>query len=449
MKSLFLQKNSDFRSFIGYSVPATVGMLLAGIYTVVDGLFVGWGAGDDALAAINVAFPFYCFFLGLGEMLGNGTGITIAYCRGRGKPLTAGLFFGNLISAMIPLGVPLTLAAPLYSGLVGWMGADVKIVGMAEDYARIVGMGCLFQIITSSLLAVMRHDRKQFRAMFIMLAGLIANIVLDYLLVLVYPFGVKGSAWATVAAQFLTALLAVIYFIRGKFDFAFRIRHLRPYGSILGTIVLTGLPSFGLQMMGAMLILLHNIQAQRYGGLVAVAAYAIISYVTTPLMMLSEGIGLGIQPPVSYHHGCGAENQKRRFLRYGLLFSGGVGVLFALALLFGNSVIPEAFHATPSLIRVTDPALVITSLSLIPLAIFQIFCAYFQAEGRSTLASTLIYGDFCVMFPLALFVLPYFFGLSGVWAAVPVSKWIMFGLAVAVWRVLRSKREREDSPAVS
>ena len=84
MKSLFLQKNSDFRSFIGYSVPATVGMLLAGIYTVVDGLFVGWGAGDDALAAINVAFPFYCFFLGLGEMLGNGTGITIAYCRGRG-----------------------------------------------------------------------------------------------------------------------------------------------------------------------------------------------------------------------------------------------------------------------------------------------------------------------------------------------------------------------------
>ena len=88
-------------------------------------------------------------------------------------------------------------------------------------------------------------------------------------------------------------------------------------------------------------------------------------------------------------------------------------------------------------------------VALIPLAIFQIFCAYFQAEGRSTLASTLIYGDFCVMFPLALFVLPYFFGLSGVWAAVPVSKWIMFGLAVAVWRVLRSKREREDSPAVS
>ena len=445
MMKMIFRRNPELANFISYTVPATVGMLLAGIYTVVDGLFVGWGAGDDALAAINVAFPFSCLFLALGEMLGNGTGITIAYCRGRGKMLTAGLFFGNLISMMIPLGVPLTLASPLYGNLVGFMGAEERIAGMAGEYAGIIGAGCLFQIITSSLLAVMRHDRAQFQAMYIMLAGLAANIVLDYLLVLVYPFGVKGSAWATVAAQCLTALLAVIYFIRGKFEFAFRVRHLRPYASIFGKILLTGLPSFGLQMMGAMLILLHNIQAQRFGGLLAVAAYAIVSSVTTPVMMLSEGIGLGIQPPVSFHHGCGEERRKLVLLRYALTCSGGIGLLCALALLFGNRLIPEAFHATPSLTGVTAEALMISSLSLIPLGVFQIFCAYFQAEGRSTLASVLIYGDFCVMFPLALFVLPEFFGLAGVWAAVPVSKWIMLMIAGGVWIGLRAKRGGEES----
>lgn len=449
MKTFLHKLNPDFRSFISYSVPATVSMLLAGIYTVVDGLFVGWGAGDDALAAINVAFPFYCFFLGLGEMLGNGTSITIAYCRGRNKPLTAGLFFGNLISIMIPIGVLLTLTAPLYSRLVVFMGADAAIVRMAEDYALIVGMGCVFQIITSSLLAVMRHDRAQFQAMYIMLTGLIANIVLDYVLVLVYPFGVKGSAWATIAAQFITSMLAVFYFVRGNFNFAFRVRHLRPYSSILGKIIVTGLPSFGLQMMGAILILLHNIQAQRYGGLTAVAAYAIVSYVMTPVMMLSEGIGQGIQPPVSYHHGREDEEKKSSFLRYGIKTSVIVGVVSMLVLFLGYNVIPDAFNATPPLVRMTAPALVITAFSFIPLGVFQIFCAYFQAEGRSSLASALIYGDFCVMFPLALFILPFFYGLSGVWAAVPVSKLAMFAIALFAYRYLKSKRRMESVVAVS
>ena len=72
-------------------------MLLSGIYILVDGLFVGWGAGTEGLAAINVAYPFACLYLGIGEMLGNGSAITIAYCRGRDKLRTAGLFFGNLI----------------------------------------------------------------------------------------------------------------------------------------------------------------------------------------------------------------------------------------------------------------------------------------------------------------------------------------------------------------
>lgn len=439
--SAFLKRlNPDFRSFAGYAFPATVSMLLAGIYTVIDGLFVGWGAGDDALAAINVAFPFYCFFLGLGEMLGNGSSITIAYCRGRSKPLTAGLFFGNLVSIMIPVSLVLSLTAPLYSRLVRFMGADPQIETIAQEYALIVGFGCSFQIITSSLLAVMRHDRAQFKAMYIMLAGLTANIGLDYLLVLVYPFGAKGSAWATVVSQFLTAVLAVGYFTRGNFNFAFRVRHLRPYASILGRIFATGLPSFGLQMMGAVLILLHNIQAQRYGGLTAVAAYAIISYVMTPVMMLSEGIGLGIQPPVSFHSGREDETRKRIFLRYGIGAAVAVGAAGMLVLFTGFRVIPEAFNATPPLVKLAAPALVITAFSFLPLGIFQVLCSYFQAEGRTGIASVLIYGDFCLMFPVALFSLPLFFGLTGVWMAVPVSKMVMCAAALAVYGLQRSKR---------
>ncbi|MEG2076024.1 MAG: hypothetical protein RRY34_05930, partial [Victivallaceae bacterium] len=72
---------------------------------------------------INVAFPFYCVYLGLGEMLGNGCAITIAYCRGRNKKLTGGLFFGNMLFMLIPLGILLAALAPLSASLVKYMGA--------------------------------------------------------------------------------------------------------------------------------------------------------------------------------------------------------------------------------------------------------------------------------------------------------------------------------------
>ena len=260
--------NSDFKKFFRYSVPATISMLIAGVYTLVDGLFVGWGVGPDGLAAINVAFPFYCIYLGLGEMLGNGCAITLAYCRGRGKKLTAGLFFGNMLFMLLPLGLLLALISPFTALLVRYMGADPVINDTAYQYAVIIGMGSIFQIATSSLLAVMRHDRKPFGAMALMLAGLVANIILDYYFVLVWRHGVAGSAYATIISQFLTAALAGCYLRRSKLNFCWRKRFLRPYTDIIGQMFRTGLPSMGLQLMGGLLILLHNIQAQRYLSLI-------------------------------------------------------------------------------------------------------------------------------------------------------------------------------------
>ncbi len=49
--------------------------------------------------------------------------------------------------------------------------------------------------------------------MYIMVSGFVLNIILDWLWVLVYPFGVAGAAWATVVSQLLTAVLFFYHFI--------------------------------------------------------------------------------------------------------------------------------------------------------------------------------------------------------------------------------------------
>ncbi|MGN0872019.1 MAG: MATE family efflux transporter [Victivallales bacterium] len=424
--------NKDFRGFLSYTVPAAISMLLSGIYILVDGLFVGWGAGTEGLAAINVAYPFACLYLGIGEMLGNGSAITIAYCRGRDKLRTAGLFFGNLIFIMIPLGIILGAVSPLTSRLVGLMGADEAIFVSARNYALIVSGGCVFQIVTCSLLAVMRHTKAQYSAMFIMLAGLIANIVLDYWMVIAMKWGVEGSAWATILAQLITCILAVGYFMRGKVKIRFRFAHLRPYASILGKIMLTGLPSFGLQLAATLVILLHNISAGIYGGLTAIAAYAIIASVVEVVMLMDGGFSTGIQPLVSFFNGTGERTRRKRIFRYGMLAALIFGVVAMIATIWGRALIVRAFNATPELAAITFRGLILSSFGFVSLGLFQVMCAYLQAKGRHTLSSILIYADCLVAMPLALVILPLFFKLDGVWLAMPVSKLVMMAAAAMV-----------------
>ncbi|MEG2076599.1 MAG: MATE family efflux transporter, partial [Victivallaceae bacterium] len=307
---------------------------------------------------------------------------------------------------------------------------DPEINSMAYGYALIISWFAIFQIGTSSLLAVMRHDRKPVVAMIMMLAGLLANIIMDYYFVLVLHWGVNGSAYATILSQVLTCLLGGLYLKFGTLNFSWRRRFLRPYWDIIGQIFTVGLPSMGLQLMGGLLILLHNIQAQHYGGLNAVAAYAIISYITSPVLLLSDGISLGIQPPVSYYHGTGEFIRKRRYLRYGVWAILGLTFLAGVVAISADKILPLMFNASGQVSKLTTTGLLLSALSFPALGVFQLLVAYYQAEGRSWVSASLIYSDCLVALPLVLFTMPLFLGLNGVWAALAVSKLIMMGVAL-------------------
>lgn len=432
-----ITQKSNFKNFINYTIPAISSMLLAGVYTLVDGLFVGWGVGPSGLAAINVAFPIACLYLGIGEMLGNGSAIVIAYCRGRQLSRTAGLFFGNLLAIVIPLGIFLAVISPFSSHLVNIIGADESIRESAYNYALIIGFGSIFQLLASSLLAVMRHDQVQVKAMRIMLWGLIANIILDYLFVIVFRWGVNGSAWATIMAQGLTAFLACWHFLKNGVHFKFKAIHLRPYLDIIAKIIFTGLPSMGLQLTNALVIALHNVQALRYGGENAVAGYAIVSYVLTPVLLLQEGTAIGIQPLISFFDGANLQDRKRKIFRMGLTSGILIGLVAMIGAVIFNQLLPAAFHATSQVAKLAAKGILFGCLAFPIQGIIQIAGAYFQASNRPKYASLLIYGDCCGALVLCLFTFPLIWGLDGVWSSMVGAKLIMF---IITLYLLKSKR---------
>ena len=105
-------KTRNGKLFFRYAIASTISMLTAGVYTLVDGFFVGWGAGDTGLAAINVAFPLSLLIVACGEMIGTGGAVTIALARGRGNHRAADRIFGNMLLLLIPAELSLILLLP-------------------------------------------------------------------------------------------------------------------------------------------------------------------------------------------------------------------------------------------------------------------------------------------------------------------------------------------------
>ena len=436
---------TDGKLFFRYVIPSMISMLTAGVYTLVDGFFVGWGAGNDGLAAINVAFPLSLLIVACGEMIGTGGAINIALARGRGARRTADLFLGNSLALLVPAAVLLAGLIPFLNPILSAVGAAPALLPAAREYAVITLGGGIFMMAAVCLVAAMRNDGAPKPAMAIMVAGLAANIVLDWLFVLVLHGGVAGSAWATVLSQAICFALAAGYFAAGRSHFRFSRRCFRLKRRIVRRIIPAGLPSFGVQISVAAVILLHNRQALLYGGVAAVAAYAIISYVEAMILMLQQGIGLGIQPVVSFLHGAGDTERREKIARYGVISAVHIGAGGLLLSAGGYRLIPALFNASGDVVAVAGRGLIISAAVYPFLGLQKVSEAYFQAMDRPGMASLLVYLDCFLVLPLSLLLLPLWRGADGIWAAMPVSKLLMFGVVLLLWR--RSAQEAaEEKP---
>lgn len=436
---------TDGKLFFRYVIPSMISMLTAGVYTLVDGFFVGWGAGNDGLAAINVAFPLSLLIVACGEMIGTGGAINIALARGRGARRTADLFLGNSLALLVPAAVLLAGLIPFLNPILSAVGAAPALLPAAREYAVITLGGGIFMMAAVCLVAAMRNDGAPKPAMAIMVAGLAANIVLDWLFVLVLHGGVAGSAWATVLSQAICFALAAGYFAAGRSHFRFSRRCFRLKRRIVRRIIPAGLPSFGVQISVAAVILLHNRQALLYGDVAAVAAYAIISYVEAMILMLQQGIGLGIQPVVSFLHGAGDTERREKIARYGVISAVLIGAGGLLLSAGGYRLIPALFNASGDVVAVAGRGLIISAAVYPFLGLQKVSEAYFQAMDRPGMASLLVYLDCFLVLPLSLLLLPLWRGADGIWAAMPVSKLLMFGVVLLLWR--RSAQEAaEEKP---
>lgn len=403
------------KQFFKFIIPSMLTMLLNGLYTIVDGFFIGQTVGDVGLAGIGIVWPITSVLIALGMGIGVGGSVLMSTYRGAGDDKNANKARGNLFFLLMLASIFTTIFFGLFHPFfVKALGAKGEIYDAAISYIRIIAIGGSMQIIASGLLPLIRNNHQTIEAMLIMGSGLICNIILDACFTMVIPMGLAGAAFATILSQTLTVLGCVFCLCKQKENKINR-SDFKWDSFIVKKIIKIGISPFGLSLMPSLVTVFNNLQCLAYGGDLAVSAYSVMNYFLASVLMLLEGIGEGLQPLFSYYSGAKQYHTMKKLRNKGLLaiicFSG----LFLLLCMPAATFIPKIFNTSYETTKIIQEALPILCFAFPMMGIGKLFISYFYACQENLFSVLLVYLDPIVFTPLCIFTLPHIFGLKGVW----------------------------------
>ncbi len=429
------------RLLLKYSIPGVVAMLVSAIYNVLDRVFIGRFSGEDALAGLTVAFPIMMLTFAFANLIGVGGSALIAIRFGERDQRGAEKVFGNTVTAMIGVGVLVSLTGIVFlNPILKVFGAEGNILAPAHDFLFIILLATPFQFLSFTLAAVVRTEGKPRLSMASMITSVLVNLVLATVLVAWLRLGVRGAATATAIGQVCGLLVLLPHYLGGKSLLKPKRADWVPDLRLLGGICAVGSSSFLGQLgVGVSMGILTN-SLLSHGGVAAVTAMGAINSLFTLFIMPIFGIQQGLGPIVGYNHGAGKPERAQRTL---YLATGAAiavaSVVFLLLELFPGAFMSLFIAADSATMPVAIKGLRIYVAMLPVVGINLMGSAFFQSVAKARIAIFLGLGrQFLFLIP-AVLLLPLLFGLTGTWVSVPVAD--ALSVIVTVFFLLRYFRQ--------
>ena len=423
-----------------YSIPAVIAMLVNAIYNIVDRIFIGKYVGESALAGLTITFPIMMIIFAFASLIGVGGASLLAIKLGEKDEKGASRVFGNSLSFGIIMTVFISGVIFLnLESLLKLFGASETVLEFAITYMRIILSGFIFQMISFILSGFVRTEGQPLLSMLALMVSAIVNIVLDYIFIKMFGFGVAGAAYATILGQLVGVIILLNFYLKGKSDLHLRVKDFIPEVKLIIQIVSIGLATFlsGIGVSIAMTMLNHDLAI--YGGIEAITSMGAINSLYTFFIMPIMGLTQAMQPIIGYNHGAGKLERVNSTLKLGIL----AGILFSTVVFLLLQLFPSIFitmfiKVGSSTVEIAINGLRIFTLMLPVLSINLIGVAYYQAIAKGKMAMVLgTLRQFLFLVPVLL-ILPRYFGLNGVWAAIPVSD--ALATLVTIFVLVRTKK---------
>ena len=440
MQAIQLSDHFTRKRLLRFSLPSIVMMVFTSIYGVVDGYFVSNYTGKTPFAAVNLIMPFLMILGGVGFMFGTGGGALIAKTMGEGKAEKADKFFSMTVFASILCGLVLTAVGLLFlRPFARLMGAEGELLENSLLYGTINLIALPFYILQYEFQCLFATAEKPKLGLYVTVASGVANMVLDWLLVAVLPFGLAGAAAATAASQFIGGVFPLIYFARKNSSRLHLTRcrlELRP----LGRICANGSSELMSNISMSLVSMLYNVQLMQYVGEDGIAAYGVLMYVSMIFQAIFIGYSVGTAPIVSYHYGAQNREELKSLLRKAIFIVAIAALcMFAAGELLAAPLSRLFVAYDEELLQMTTHAFAIFSFSFL-FSGFAINGSSFFTALNDGLTSALISFLRTLVFQVAAVLLfPLLWGLDGIWFSIVAAE-IMAVLATIFFLLKKQKK---------
>jgi putative MATE family efflux protein len=444
-----LQQSSVGKAFWHYTLPSVAALMVSGTYQIVDGIFIGHFIGGDGLAAISLAWPFVGILLAFGMMIGMGAGAHASLKMGAGQRSQASHYLMHALLLLmvvgLPLGFLLHFSSPLF---LDFQGATGGAYDQGTDYLYWMMAGAPIVLGSIALPLLIRNAGAPRLATIAMAIGALCNIAFDALFIGYFQLGLQGAAFATLIGECISVVICLNYLLSRRNQLPFSWPAFQWQNSAVLDILKTGLSSMLMYLYVSFSIVLHNMLLLHYGQAIHVAAYSIVGYLITFYYLMAEGTAGGMQPLSSFYYGANLKNRVKAAYKIACLFTLGSGVILVLAIQWSPNFFAQFFIAP------NDEALLTTTTWAMRLFLCAMFldgflvltATWFQSLGLGNKATFITLSNMLIQVPFLL-ILPQFWGLNGVWLAVPLSN-ICLSLVVGYmlfqqWKALGYSSEEQ------
>ncbi len=418
-----LSDHFTYKKIFRFVLPSIGMMVFTSIYGVVDGFFISNYAGKTAFASINLVMPFIMIVAGIGFMIGTGGTALVSKYLGQKEEKRANECFTMMVIVVILSGIIVSLLGIIFMRRIAYfLGATEDMIHDCVVYGRIViafNMPFMLQNVFQSFMIA--AEKPKLGLKITVLSG-VTNMILDFLFVGVFKWGVAGAAYATGASQCVGGIVPLIYFMKEN-DSRLRLvktkLELEPILQAAGNGSSELMSNISSSLIGAV----YNYQLMKYLGENGVSAYGVLMYVQFIFVAIYVGYAIGCAPIVSYHYGAENHAEVKNMLHKSITVMSILGVVLALSAFSLSGILANIFVGYDAeLLALTVHAFKLFSLSFLFAGLNIYTSSFFTALNNGVISAAISFIRTLVFQLAFVLLLPMILGTDGIWASSIVAE---------------------------
>lgn len=436
-----LTRGNEAAQIFYFTLPMLIGNVFQQSYNLADSIIVGQALGKQALGAVGASFPILFLLVAMIIGITMGYSILISQYYGardmeRVKRAIDTAYILLFISSILVTVTGLAFSEPLLRIL----DTPEEIIPHAKIFLNITFAGSFFLFGYNSISAILRGLGDSKTPLYFLIVSTILNVLLVLLFVLVFKWGIAGSAIATVMAQGFSFIAGMLYLNKTQKVIRFSITKMKFDSEIFWKSLKIGLPVGVQQMLVAGGFLVLNRIVNQFGT-DAVAAFTAAGRLDSFAMMPAMNLSAGISTFVGQNLGASKPERVKRGFQAALLMAAAVSVATSLAVFFFGSSLVSLFTTDANVIHIGTRYLLIVGASYVIFSTMFITTGVIRGAGDTLIPMFVtLLSLWVIRIPVST-ILSQHFGTDGIWWGTPIAWTTGLVLSLAYYATGRWKKK--------